>query len=205
MGAVNKCRSAVLTNRLSSGTRCHRGTAGAPQRSLCVASHSHPSSQLIRLIFTSITAVSHAGKRFHWRVCVSWNETWSMRWACTSVLAQYCAACVCAGQQSVKHLSQLCPPNQTACWRISQPLLGPNVWNCISQRSWRHAKRPSAQSVCCFARCKQLWPLLCLLPKITPHDLANKQKIMSRSGFLAVSVCKCKKARKWVWMKTGVG
>lgn len=68
MGAVNKCPSAVLTNHLSSGTRCHRGIAEALQRSLCVASRSHPSSQLIRLIFTSITAVSHTG--FHQSVCV---------------------------------------------------------------------------------------------------------------------------------------
>ena len=111
MGAVNKCRSAALTNRLSSGTRCHRGIAEAPQRSLCVASHSHPSSQLIRLIFTSITAVNHTGKCFCQGgcvavrvcvcvcvcVCVEWGIEHASMSSCTSVcrVSMVLSVCVC--------------------------------------------------------------------------------------------------------------
>lgn len=119
MGAVNKCRSAVLTNRLSSGMRCHKGIAEALQRSLCVASHSHPSSQLIRLIFTSITAVSHTGKCFHWSVCVyrgmrDRSFVYELMHICVQGRCGFVCVCVQAGKALNICLSSIHPARLTS-------------------------------------------------------------------------------------------
>lgn len=87
----HKCCSAVLTNRWSSGTWCHKGIAEILQGSLCVASHSHPSSQLIRLICTSVTAVNHSGKCFHWSVRV-WTVEWEVE---RESISSRTSVCVC--------------------------------------------------------------------------------------------------------------
>lgn len=96
------------------------------------ALHSHPSSQLIRLIFTSITAVSHTGKAFHGSMHVH-HGVWdgSMRlWALYTLV---CRASVClrAGSRAVNtciwsiHIAKL----------ISQLILRLNVQDCPSRLS----------------------------------------------------------------------
>lgn len=122
----NKCRSAMLTNCSSSRTRCHKGTVEAAQRSLCAASHSHPSSQLIRLIFTSITAVSHTA--FHSSVRAHLCECEAERAPVSSVhaCAQGLCLCLCAGSEAIN----ICICSVHVAELISLLLLRLNVQDC---------------------------------------------------------------------------